>query len=143
MRTTICSLVILSLIIQMTNAAIGSSSKFRPRTNLKCESPKCPKEDDGLDLTETIKKLGVEKARELSEVSDLGNITSYSGFFTTSEIPAGNKNKMFYWYFPAQNGDKDAPLLVWLQGGPGGSSMFGLFAEMGPFTLLGPNVQLN
>ena len=60
MRTTICSLVILSLIIQMTNAAIGSSSKFRPRTNLKCESPKCPKEDDGLDLTETIKKLGVE-----------------------------------------------------------------------------------
>ena len=82
MRTTICSLVILSLIIQMTNAAIGSSSKFRPRTNLKCESPKCPKEDDGLDLTETIKKLGVEKARELSEVSDLGNITSYSGFFT-------------------------------------------------------------
>eukprot|EP00942_MAST-04A_sp_MAST-4A-sp1_P004416 g4416.t1 len=139
MRTTICSLVILSLIIQMTNAAIGSSSKFRPRTNLKCESPKCPKEDDGLDLTETIKKLGVEKARELSEVSDLGNITSYSGFFTTSEIPAGNKNKMFYWYFPAQNGDKDAPLLVWLQGGPGGSSMFGLFAEMGPFTLLGPN----
>ena len=92
-----------------------------------------------MDLTETIKKLGVEKARELSEVSDLGNITSYSGFFTTSEIPAGNKKKnVLLVLSSSNNGDKDAPLLVWLQGGPGGSSMFGLFAEMGPFTLLGP-----
>ena len=40
---------------------------------------------------------------------------------------------MFWWYFPAQTNDPDAPLLIWLQGGPGGSSLFGLFAEMGPF----------
>jgi len=42
---------------------------------------------------------------------------------------------MFYWFFPAQNGDVDAPVTIWLQGGPGGSSLFGLFVENGPYSL--------
>ena len=48
---------------------------------------------------------------------------------------------MFMWYFPAQNGDADAPLTIWLQGGPGGSSLFGLFSEMGPYSL-SPEMQV-
>jgi len=39
---------------------------------------------------------------------------------------------MFFWFFPAGNGDANAPVLLWLQGGPGGSSLFGLFVENGP-----------
>ncbi|KAF9579777.1 hypothetical protein BGW38_003836 [Lunasporangiospora selenospora] len=40
---------------------------------------------------------------------------------------------MFYWFFPAINPKvKDPPLIIWLQGGPGSSSMIGLFFENGP-----------
>lgn len=30
---------------------------------------------------------------------------------------------------------EDAPVVLWLQGGPGGSSMFGLFVEHGPYII--------
>lgn len=38
----------------------------------------------------------------------------------------------FYWYFEAQNNPQDSPLVIWMNGGPGASSMFGLFTENGP-----------
>jgi len=57
---------------------------------------------------------------------------AYSGFFTTDS--ATNTN-MFYLFIEAANGDKNAPVILWLQGGPGGSSLFGLFSELGPFQL--------
>ena len=61
----------------------------------------------------------------------IGNFSSYAGYFTTN---ATTDNHMFWWHFPAQNGDVNAPLVIWLQGGPGGSSLFGLFTEMGPLS---------
>ena len=55
----------------------------------------------------------------------------YAGYVTVNKSCGSN---MFWWFFPAQNGNASAPLLMWLNGGPGSTSMYGLFEEMGPFT---------
>lgn len=45
---------------------------------------------------------------------------SWSGYFTVGENPFRNT---FFWFFASENKDPNTPVMVWLQGGPGGSSM--------------------
>jgi len=51
-----------------------------------------------------------------------------------------NDGNMFFWFFPAQNNPETAPVVIWLQGGPGGSSMFGLLKLHGHI-LVGEEVE--
>jgi len=70
--------------------------------------------------------------RQLALVPRISNWTkpSYSGYFT---VNATTNSNLFFWYFPSLDNNPKAPLLLWLQGGPGAASMYGLFAENGPF----------
>ncbi|XP_071484214.1 probable serine carboxypeptidase CPVL isoform X1 [Diadema antillarum] len=85
-----------------------------------------------LFLTPYIESGQIEKGQNLSRVGTLvgTDIESYSGFLT---VNATYNSSMFFWFFPSQTKPSSAPVLLWLQGGPGGSSLFGLFAENGPF----------
>ncbi|KAL1857627.1 hypothetical protein Daus18300_010267 [Diaporthe australafricana] len=59
------------------------------------------------------------------------NVKSFAGYVDVSET-----QHMYFWMFEARNGNPTAaPLTVRLDGGPGASSMNGLFSEMGPCTI--------
>ena len=54
----------------------------------------------------------------------------YSGYLETKR----EGDELFYIYIPAINNPHTAPIMLWLNGGPGCSSLFGLLAEIGPVT---------
>ncbi|MBN3272857.1 CPVL carboxypeptidase, partial [Polyodon spathula] len=60
------------------------------------------------------------------------NVKSYSGSLTVNKTYNSN---LFFWFFPSQVRPETAPMLLWLQGCPGGTSMFGLFVEHGPYVV--------
>ncbi|KAL3269550.1 hypothetical protein HHI36_008615 [Cryptolaemus montrouzieri] len=92
-------------------------------------------EDNGetLILTPYIENGNIEEARRLAEVKHeaFQNITHYAGFFTVNKTYNSN---FFMWFFPSESNSTD-PVVLWLQGGPGATSMYGLFTENGPFEI--------
>ncbi|KAK1323066.1 hypothetical protein QJS10_CPA02g01370 [Acorus calamus] len=75
--------------------------------------------------------------QEMDRVSQLPgqdfnvNFASYAGFVTVDEV-AGRA--LFYWFFEAENDPASKPLVLWLNGGPGCSSIaYGVAEEVGPF----------
>lgn len=89
---------------------------------------------DPLILTDYVKQNKTEEARTASKVQYDGfqNVTSYSGYFTVDEVYNSN---LFFWFFPAANNYDTAPVVLWLRGGPGSPSVYGLFDEHGPFII--------
>jgi carboxypeptidase D len=56
------------------------------------------------------------------------NVKSYSGY---ADVEDGQH--IFWWFFETRTGNaSEAPLTTWINGGPGSSSMIGLFQEQGP-----------
>jgi len=74
----------------------------------------------------------------LGKINDLEFAGSLPIFSKTSNKNVGN---LFYWYVENQKQDKNTPLVLWLNGGPGAASMYGFFIENGPYSI-NPNLTL-
>ncbi|KAF5747402.1 hypothetical protein HS088_TW05G00123 [Tripterygium wilfordii] len=65
----------------------------------------------------------------------------YAGYV---KLRKDDSKALFYWFFEAQVSAAQKPLVVWLNGGPGCSSVAeGAAQEIGPFLLNGPQFVLN
>ncbi|KAK0131030.1 Lysosomal protective protein [Merluccius polli] len=87
--------------------------------------------------------LGSEAAPEADEVRYLPGLSKqasfkqYSGYLTV-----GDHTHLHYWFVESQQHPSSDPVVLWLNGGPGCSSVDGLLTEHGPFLVQEDGVSL-
>ncbi|KAH8023640.1 hypothetical protein HPB51_015136 [Rhipicephalus microplus] len=94
-----------------------------------------PTEGERLFLTPLINAGSLEEAKSYSRVGPIGadyEVPSYSGYITVN--PQYNSN-LFFWFVPSLKDPENDPVILWMQGGPGTSSLLGFFNEHGPYYL--------
>uniref|UniRef100_A0A023GNB3 Carboxypeptidase n=1 Tax=Amblyomma triste TaxID=251400 RepID=A0A023GNB3_AMBTT len=71
---------------------------------------------------------------EVTSLPGLTNQTSfkqYSGF-----LQAGGTRRLHYWFVASEGSPETDPVILWMNGGPGCSSLLGLMSEQGPFRVV-------
>lgn len=142
------TLLILAAGLQHVIGSTGSedaASGSEQQSSSDSPPPPIIADSEPLFLSEYIENCTYDQAREKSRVPYLqlmANVTAYSGYITVNKTAQSN---LFFLLTEVEGNSSTAPLLLWTQGGPGLSSLFGLFLENGPLAVdmysnLTPNV---
>lgn len=86
-----------------------------------------------LYLTPLINEGNLEEAKNLCKVGNIPadvQVPSYAGYITVNQQLNSN---LFFWFVPSLSDPVNAPVILWLQGGPGTTSLLGFFSEHGPY----------
>ncbi|THH27354.1 hypothetical protein EUX98_g6827 [Antrodiella citrinella] len=114
----LCPLTVLARQIPIVDGVIGGVPKNAPtqiHTDAETTTP----------AATTPGKLRVTENSGVCETTPGVYQASGYGDLTSSE-------SVWFWFFAARENPDTAPLTIWLNGGPGSSSMIGLFQENGP-----------
>ncbi|PFH63382.1 hypothetical protein XA68_12346 [Ophiocordyceps unilateralis] len=94
-------------------ASVGSVASEKVRSNTSAVEP--AKQADSTRTFDTL-ALGVDTVRQ------------FSGYLDDEK----NDKHLFYWFFESRGDAAKDPVILWVEGGPGCSSMLGLFQQVGP-----------
>ncbi|RVX75733.1 hypothetical protein B0A52_00089 [Exophiala mesophila] len=112
------ALALLSALCFLTSAQVAFSQFVSPPSNLTTKV-------GNANITVRYKEVPPGICEQDPDVK------SYAGY---ADVAPGEH--IFWWFFESRNIDpEDAPLTIWINGGPGSSSMIGLFQELGPCTI--------
>ncbi|EEF33996.1 serine carboxypeptidase, putative [Ricinus communis] len=82
-------------------------------------------------LTDPVAQQGLDRVLELPGQTFNISFAHYSGYVTVNQESGRN---LFYWFMEAVEDPDSKPLILWLNGGPGCSSIaYGEAEEIGPF----------
>lgn len=75
-----------------------------------------------------------DEITELPGLDTAINFRQFSGYLNADE-KTKQKKFLHYWFVESQSNPGKDPVILWLNGGPGCSSLGGLFTELGPFSV--------
>ncbi|TVY80493.1 putative serine carboxypeptidase [Lachnellula suecica] len=110
---------------------VGKKDKPLPKQiRQEPQGQKQTRRDTSQYLTNSTSKYSVN-GTGIPEVDfDIGE--SYAGLMPISK-DANETRELYFWFFPSENTEASDEILIWLNGGPGCSSLEGLLQENGPF----------
>ncbi|KAK6857435.1 serine carboxypeptidase [Apiospora arundinis] len=102
-----------------------TSSVFTEHQHLSSRQNSKPKFANSNTTSYTVNGTGIPDVD-----FDIGE--SYSGLLSITE-DLNAAEKLFFWFFPSTSKAAEKEIVIWLNGGPGCSSLEGLIQENGPF----------
>ncbi|EPQ25803.1 uncharacterized protein PFL1_06670 [Pseudozyma flocculosa PF-1] len=93
---------------------------------------RAPHQTKAKHLNSKTKKFAVDGAKLPLVPFDIGE--SYAGLMPISENK-DEERQLYFWYFPSSNPAATDEITIWLNGGPGCSSLEGMLQENGPFLM--------
>ncbi|TVY21483.1 putative serine carboxypeptidase [Lachnellula arida] len=109
---------------------VGKADKPRNHVKRQPQGQQQTRRDTSRYLTNSSSKY-VVNGTGIPEVDfDIGE--SYAGLMPISK-EKNETRELYFWFFPTENTEASDEILIWLNGGPGCSSLEGVLQENGPF----------